>query len=103
MLEFLPERIRNKIRFLPCPIPELKGDCWIWIGAKISTGYGYTSWEGKSRRVHIVAFLLSGKTIPKGYHLDHLCRVTSCCNQDHLQAVTCRTNVLRGEGLPAIN
>jgi hypothetical protein len=35
--------------------------------------------------------------------IDHLCRVRHCVNPDHLEAVTCRENLLRGETLQAAN
>lgn len=36
--------------------------------------------------------------IPDGLMLDHLCRVRHCVNPEHLEPVTNRENVLRGEG-----
>ncbi|MCZ6447620.1 MAG: HNH endonuclease signature motif containing protein [Alphaproteobacteria bacterium] len=41
--------------------------------------------------------------IPEGLILDHLCRVRSCCNPSHSEAVTHRVNILRGDGITAIN
>lgn len=41
--------------------------------------------------------------IPEGLQVDHLCRVRNCVNPDHLEAVTCRENVLRGDGVAAAN
>jgi hypothetical protein len=35
--------------------------------------------------------------MPDGCEIDHLCRIRSCCNPDHLQAVSHKANVLRGE------
>ena len=39
---------------------------------------------------------------PRG-SLDHTCRVRHCVNPHHLQDVTIRENVLRSEGVAAIN
>jgi HNH endonuclease len=36
--------------------------------------------------------------IPDGYQLDHLCRVRACVNPDHLEVVTARENIRRGNG-----
>ena len=41
--------------------------------------------------------------IPEGLQLDHLCRNRSCVNPDHLEPVTCRENLRRGETLNAAN
>jgi hypothetical protein len=39
--------------------------------------------------------------IPDGLVLDHLCRVRNCVRPEHLEVVTFRENVLRGEGSSA--
>ena len=103
MLDFLPKRIRDKIVFAPCPVPRLKGDCWLWTASKHWRGYGWIGIDGRNRYSHIVVFLLAGGSIPEGKQLDHLCRVTSCCNPNHLEAVTGRMNTLRGVGPSAQN
>lgn len=41
--------------------------------------------------------------IPEGLVLDHLCRNRCCVNPDHLEPVTQRENVLRGQGVAAKN
>lgn len=38
-----------------------------------------------------------------GLQLDHLCRVRHCVNPDHLEPVTQRVNMMRGQGLAARN
>ena len=40
--------------------------------------------------------------IPKGMHIDHLCRKPSCVNVEHLEVVTPRVNTLRGISPPAV-
>jgi len=35
--------------------------------------------------------------------IDHLCRVRCCVNPDHLEAVTHRENILRGNTFAAVN
>lgn len=39
--------------------------------------------------------------IPEGYEVDHLCKVTSCVNPAHLEAVTKRENVARSDAKSA--
>jgi hypothetical protein len=72
--------------------------CWVWTGTKDRRGYGKMFGpDGKShQRVHRVAYELLVGPIPEGFHLDHLCRNTSCCNPLHVEPVTCRENVIRG-------
>jgi hypothetical protein len=82
---------------------EKRGSCWIWTGT-INLGYGTFQAGGKSLRAHRVAWVLvHRRPIPDGLSLDHICRVRSCVNPDHLEPVTTRINVLRGIGVTAIN
>jgi len=71
--------------------------CWLWSGARDLKGYGVTA-RGKVHRVAYVSCI--GEPEP-GLVLDHLCRVRHCCNPAHMEPVTNRENILRGEGLAA--
>lgn len=83
----------------------LKSDsgCWIWLGGKQPSGHGKIRIEGKTYQVHRVAFELVKGSIPKGLVLDHLCKNPSCINPDHLEPVTQRINLLRGNTFAAHN
>ncbi len=84
-------------------IDEITG-CHNWQGFVSNKGYGHVSLgNGKSGRVHRAAYELAKGPIPPGLQIDHLCRNRRCCNPDHLEAVTPRENVLRGEGHGAVN
>lgn len=84
------------------PIPEC--GCWVWIGDATPRGYGrFMNQNGKVVRAHRVFYELLRGPIPDGLSIDHLCRVTSCVNPDHLEAVTNKENVLRGIGPTARN
>ncbi len=65
------------------------------------TGYGLVFAEGKRRVAHRVVYKVLRGDVPKGLDLDHLCRNRRCVNPDHLEIVTHRENVLRGEGIAA--
>lgn len=82
--------------------------CWIWTASKDKVGYGQIGTREpfskvKCFRPHRVAYELIKGRIPKGLQLDHLCRNTSCVNPNHLEAVTARVNILRGNGIAAKN
>jgi len=79
-------------------------DCWLWIGATASEGrYGAATLAGHVQPAHRVAYQLEVGEIPAGLDLDHLCRNTLCVRPDHLEPVTHRENVLRGDSPSAIN
>lgn len=78
-------------------------DCWEWEGGHSAAGYS-TTWDGtRPLYAHRVAYELWVGPIPDGHTIDHLCRSRGCVNPEHLQAVTQRTNILRGTGQSARN
>jgi hypothetical protein len=83
------ERFQSKISVSP-------SGCHLWTGATNGDGYGRFHLDGVNRKAHQVAYEMAKGPIPPGMMLDHLCRVRNCCNPEHLEAVTARTNVLRG-------
>lgn len=72
---------------------EGAGGCWLWTGPLDAQSYGR---HGAPLAHRVVYELLVGP-IPKGLTLDHLCRVRSCVNPDHLEPVTHAENVRRGK------
>lgn len=82
-------------------------ECWEWTAGTYSNGYGLFFVEHSPKRrnamAHRVAYELSVGPIPDGLVIDHLCRNRACVNPDHLEPVTHRVNLLRGEGLTAIH
>lgn len=83
-------------------MPEPNSGCWIWLGATDANGYGcvYTGGGRKNKRqdrVHRVVYSELVGPIPDGYWIDHLCRNTTCCNPDHLEAVPPQVNIIRGD------
>ena len=75
--------------------------CWLWHGARIRDGYGSIRVGGRSVLAHRLAWELLRGPIPPGLTLDHLCRVRNCVNPDHLEPVTFKENVMRGNGVSA--
>lgn len=77
--------------------------CWIWLGRSSRNGYGRISVKGTERQVHRILWAIEQGPIPHGLVLDHLCRNRYCVNPNHLEAVTVRTNTLRGVGPTSIH
>lgn len=70
--------------------------CWDWTGS-ISGGYGRIRVDGRRVQAHRLSYEMTGREIPAGMQLDHLCRNTRCVNPAHLEPVTPRENYLRGD------
>jgi len=58
-------------------------------------------WFGKNKVAHRISYELLKGDIPEGLDLDHLCRNRGCVNPDHLEPVTRKENLLRGNTIPA--
>ena len=85
--------------------PEPMSGCWLWTGYwSKSYGYGMIRLRKGGFYVHRVLYELHrGVEIPAPLTLDHLCRTPACVNPSHMEAVTIRVNILRGNGLGARN
>ena len=80
---------------------QITETCWLWTGRIDRGGYGrYGENGGGAHRTSYEWFV---GPIPDGLHIDHLCRVRRCVNPDHLEPVTCRENLMRGEGIAVKN
>ena len=80
-------------------IPEPNTGCWLWTKATCSSGYGTIHDNYRTLVAHRVSFAIHRGPIPEGMHLDHLCRTRACINPWHLEPVTNRENVLRGQSV----
>lgn len=84
------------------PVPDRRpdlGPCWMWLAGEDGHGYGKFHVNKRRQKAYRIAYQLVVGPIPDGLQLDHLCRVRMCVNPAHLEAVTQRENIMRGEGI----
>lgn len=88
------ERIKARV--------EIDGaGCWQWRRKRDREGYGHIKLHGRDLLAHRASYEAFVGVIPAGLTLDHLCRQTGCVNPAHLEPVTNRENILRGNGVTA--
>lgn len=66
--------------------------CWNWTGCMIKGGYGKITYGGKQTVVHRVSYEMTGRVIPDGMFIDHICSNRACVRPDHLRPVTRKQN-----------
>lgn len=98
----LPDRFWAKVEVV-AEASTYPGPCWIWNKAISTAGYATYWYQDSTMSGHVVSYTCLVEKVPAGLQLDHLCRIRSCVNPDHLEPVTGRVNTLRGETLPATN
>jgi HNH endonuclease len=86
-------------------VTEDHAGCWVWQGLIAPNGYAkyYAGRDLGKVNAHRYAYEMLVGEIPDGLELDHLCRNRACVNPYHLDPVTHRVNVLRGDTFAARN
>ncbi len=104
----MPKGIWNKPR--PTPLERfwtkfvrVPSGCWEWQGWRDRDGYGQIRINRRGVVAHRFAYETLVGPIPDGLQIDHLCRNTSCVNPAHLEVVTCRENLMRGNTIQREN
>lgn len=85
-----PANLILRLRFMP-------NGCVEFTGSKGKYGHGSVHNGERSVGAHVACYELLIGPVPEGKELDHLCRNPSCVNPDHLEPVTHKVNMERGE------
>lgn len=80
------------------------GECWEWTGYIKPNGYGEVQFRkivlGQRRwYAHRLSYVLFKGNIDPTKEIDHLCRNRKCVNPEHLESVTHKENLFRGNTL----
>lgn len=67
--------------------------CWVWIGDKMSNGYGRLEIDKKKVPAHRYWWIENYGPIPAGMEVAHTCDDRSCSNLDHLWLATHAENM----------
>ncbi|MFF5422111.1 HNH endonuclease signature motif containing protein [Streptomyces sp. NPDC002409] len=101
----LPERFWEKVEKSD---RGYRTPCLVWTGSVQTNGYGRFRWQGETRSAHRVAYEALRGPIPAELDgdravIDHLCRNRACVNVDHMEVVTNKVNILRGQTVTGAN
>lgn len=85
-------------------IPDDDSLCWSWDGSKNDAGYGQFMWKtgGSPRRAHRISYEYLRGPLSDRLVMDHDCRNRHCVNPWHLEEVTDKVNISRGNAPSAV-
>ena len=89
-------------RFLS-KINVVESGCWEWTDSLTTKGYGQIRIKDKKQHVHRFIYEYYYGELNSTLVINHLCRNRKCCNPLHLEQVTNKENILKGEGICAVN
>ena len=83
---------------------KLDNGCWQWISGKNWRGYSkFKLFRNTNITAHRWAYERINGKIPPGMTIDHLCRNRACVNVAHMEVVTQKVNLLRGDSPSSLN
>ena len=101
-MTWLEDDYRNQPRSFAPDVPliervlrrseRVESGCWLYQGSLDSGGYSCLRIGQRNDRGHRITWQAANGEIPEGKHIDHLCRIRSCVNPEHLEPVTVREN-----------
>ena len=79
-------------RFMSKVAPEALTGCWLWTAHVSKCGYGRFGIGRKAHEAHRVSFELFKGKIKDDLCVDHICKVRSCVNPNHLRLLSREDN-----------
>jgi hypothetical protein len=75
-------------RFMDKVSPEPNSGCWLWDAYVSKDGYGRFGVGRIAHEAHRISYKLFNGEIPKDMCVDHICKIRSCVNPNHLRLLT---------------
>jgi len=82
------DRFRSKVG-----ISRGRNSCWVWGAGCFDSGYGAFYLNGRTRRAHVVAYMMWAGPIPSGKLVTHTCDNPPCVRPEHLKLGTWQSNM----------